>query len=102
MCNQMLTIEIRERVCCLSTQQKLIVRLAHFLHYLHFKFNLKGACYTGHVRQTNLALIIRPDSNSIVPLEALVRCLNRIVGLLCHKNVLKSLTSLRFSLEPRI
>ena len=44
------------------------------------KFNLSGTCYTGPVRQTNLALITCPDSKSIVPLEALVRCFSSEVG----------------------
>ena len=65
-------------------------------HLSPLKFNLSGTCYTGPVRQTNLALITFPDSKSIVPLEALVRCFNSEVGFLCPKNVLKSLTSLQW------
>ena len=65
-------------------------------HLTPLKFNLSGTCYTGPVRQTNLALITCPDSKSIVPLEALVRCFRSEVGFLCPKNVLKSLTILRW------
>ena len=65
-------------------------------HLTPLKFNLSGTCYTGPVRQTNLALITCPDSKSIVPLEALVRCFSSEVGFLCPKNVLKSLTSLQW------
>ena len=43
-------------------------------HLTPLKFNLSGTCYTGPVRQTNLARITCPDSKSIVPLQALVRC----------------------------
>ena len=74
-------------------------------HLTPLKFNLSGTCYTGPVRQTNLALITCPDSKSIVPLEALVRCFSREVGFLCPKNVLKSLTSLqwlRFAWNPEL
>ena len=65
-------------------------------HLTPLKFNLSGTCYTGPVRQTNLALITCPGSKSIVPLEALVRCFSGEVGFLCQKNVLKSLTSLQW------
>ena len=65
-------------------------------HLTPLKFNLSGTCYTGPVRQTNLALITCPDSKSIVPLEALIRCFSSEVGFLCPKNVLKSLTSLQW------
>ena len=65
-------------------------------HLTPLKFNLSGTCYTGPVRQINLALITCPDSKSIVPLEALVRCFSSEVGFLFPKNVLKSLTSLQW------
>ena len=69
---------------------------AAFLRLFEFKFNFPGTCYTGLIRQTNLALIIGPDPTSIVPIEALVRFLNRVVRLLCPKNVLKSLKSVQW------
>ena len=60
------------------------------------KFNLSGTCYTGRVRQTNLAPITCPDPKSIVPLEALVRSFSSEVGFLSLENVLKSPTSLQW------
>ena len=57
------------------------------------------------MQQTNLALITCPDSKSIVPREALVRCFSSEVGFLCPKNVLKSLTSLQrlgFAWNPEL
>ena len=40
-------------------------------HLTALKFNLSGSCFTGPVRQTNLALIMCPYSKKIVSLEAL-------------------------------
>ena len=74
-------------------------------HLTPLKFNFSGTCYTGPVRQTNLALITCPDSKNIVPLEALVRCFNIEVGFLCPNSVLKSLTSwqwLGFAWNPKL
>ena len=74
-------------------------------HLTPLKFNLSGTCYTGPVWRTNLALITCPDSESIVPLEALVRCFNNEVGFLCPQNVLKSLMSLQwlgFAWNPKL
>ena len=68
-------------------------------HLTRLKFNFLGTCYTGPVRQTNLALMTRADSKSIVPIEALDRCFSSEVWLPCPKSVVKSLTSLqRFAL----
>ena len=65
-------------------------------HLTPLKFNMSGTCYTGPVRQTNLALISCPNSKQIVSLEALDRCVSSEVGFLCPKNVLKSITSLQW------
>lgn len=66
---------------------------AAFLRLFEFKFELSQLFYTDLVRQTNVALIICPDSKIIFSLKASVRCLSRVAGFLCPKNGLKSLTS---------
>ena len=59
-------------------------------------FGAKTHCLLPLARQTNSqTLITCPDSKSIVPLEALVRCSSSEVGFLCPKNVLKSISSLK-------
>jgi len=65
-------------------------------HLTPLKFNLSGSCFTGPVRQTNLALITCPNSKKIVSLEALDRCFSSDVGFLCPKNVLKTVSSLQW------
>ena len=65
-------------------------------HLTPLKFNLSGSCFTGPVRQTNLALITCQNSKQIVSLEALDRCFRSEVGFLCPTNVLKTVTSLQW------
>ena len=65
-------------------------------HLTPLKFNLSGSCFTGPVRQTNLALITCPNSKQIVSVEALHRCFSSEVGFLCPQNVLKAVTNLQW------
>ena len=62
----------------------------NFLRNRALKFNLSHTGFTGPVRQTNLALITCPNSQRIVSLEALDRCLSSEVGFLFPANVLKT------------
>ena len=59
-------------------------------HLTPLKFNLSGTCFTGPVRQTNLALITCLNLNQIVPVDLLDRCFSSEVGFLCPTNVLKT------------
>ena len=65
-------------------------------HLNPLKFNLSGICYTGPVRQTNLALITCPNSKQVVTLEALDMCFSSEIGFLCPKNVLRSVSTLQW------
>ena len=65
-------------------------------HLTPLKFNLSGTCFTGPVRQTNLALITCPNSKQIVPVDSLDRCFSSEVGFLCPTNVLKTITDLQW------
>lgn len=65
-------------------------------HLTPLKFNLSHTCFTGPVRQTNLALITCPNSQKIISLEALDRCFSSEVGFLCPTNVLKTVSSLQW------
>ena len=65
-------------------------------HLTPLKFNLSGSCFTGPVRQTNLALITCPDSKQIVSVESLDRCFSSELGFLCPTNVLKTVTDLQW------
>ena len=58
--------------------------------------NLSHTCFTGPVRQTNLALITCPNYQTIVSLEALGRCFSSEVVFLCATNVLETLSSLQW------
>ena len=60
------------------------------------KFYLSGTCFTGPVRQTNLALITCPNLKQIVPIDSLDRCFSSEVGFLCLTNVLKTITNLQW------
>ena len=60
------------------------------------KFNLSNSCFTGPVRQTDLALITCPNSKLVVTVKALDRCFSSEVGFLCPQNVLKTVTSLQW------
>ena len=65
-------------------------------HLTPLKFNLSGTCFTGPVRQTNLALITCPNLKQIVPVDSLDRCFSSEVGYLCPTNVLKTITNLQW------
>ena len=65
-------------------------------HLSPLKFNLSGNCFTGPVRQTNLALITYPNSKQVVSIEALDKCFSSEVGFLCPKHVLKTISSLHW------
>ena len=65
-------------------------------HLTPLKFNISGTCFTGPVRQTNLALITCPDSKQIVSVESLDRCFSSDLGFLCPTNVLKTVTDLQW------
>ena len=65
-------------------------------HLSPLKFNLSNKCFTGPVRQTNLALITCPNSKQVVSIEALDKCFSSEVGFLCPKNVLKTISSLQW------
>ena len=65
-------------------------------HLTPLKFNLSGTCFTGPVQQSNLALITCPNAKQVVSVDALDRCFSSEVGLLCPKNVLRTITSLQW------
>jgi len=62
-------------------------------HLTPLKFNVSGTCFTGAVRQTNLALKTCPNLKQVVPVDSLDRCFSTEVGFLCPTSVLKTITN---------
>ena len=66
-------------------------------HLTPLKFNLSGTCFTGSAQHwSNLALITCPNAKPVISVALLDRCFSSEVGLLCPKNVLRTITSLHW------
>ena len=67
------------------------------LEYLSpIKFNFSNTCYTGPITQTNLALITCPESRQIINVGALDKCFMDDVTILCPKDTLHAVSSVRW------
>ena len=65
------------------------------IEYLRpLKFNISNTCYTGPVTQTNLAQINCKNSQKIITVEALKKCYQNDVTVLCPTNILKMVSNI--------